>query len=55
MFDNVDRCEAVEGAVGERIREAVKVGQNVGAAGGIPVQPYGSGLFVNPAADVESP
>jgi len=31
----------------------VEVGENVGAAVGIPVEPDGSGLLVNPAADVE--
>ena len=44
---------AVEGAVGERIGEAVQVGEHVGAAGGIAVDADGAGLLVDAAADVE--
>ena len=47
--------QAVEGTVGERIGEAVEIGQDVGAAGGIAVDSDGAGLLVNPAADVEHP
>src|SRR5690348_6075088 len=53
MLDDVNGGEAVEGAVGERIGEAIEVDENVGAAGGIPVDSNGTGLLMNPAADVE--
>src|SRR5579872_6709682 len=53
VFDDVDGCEAVERPVREGIREAVEVCQNIGAAGGIPIDSNGTGLLVNPAANVE--
>src|SRR5262249_8488809 len=54
VLDDMYRSEAIEGAIGERIRKTVEVGQNIGAAGGIPVDSDGTGLLVNPAADVEN-
>jgi len=51
----VDRGQSIKRTIGERIRESVEIGQDVGAAGGIPVQPDRSGLLVNPAADVQDP
>jgi hypothetical protein len=52
MFDHVDSQQAVEGIAGERVWQAVEIAQDVGSAGGIPVDPDGPGLLVNPAADV---
>src|SRR6185437_2079621 len=49
VLDHVDGCKAIEGTIGERIGKAVEVGNHVGAAGGIPVEPNGSWLLVNPA------
>src|SRR3954451_9675832 len=54
MFDDVNRRETVERTIGEGIRKAVEIGEDVGAAVGIPVEPDGSGLLVDPAADVEN-
>src|SRR5206468_1880331 len=53
MLDYVNRRQPIERAVGERVRKAIEVGQNVGEARGIPVEPDRPGLLVNPAADVE--
>src|SRR5215472_1142432 len=53
MFDYVNRGNAVERLVGKGIRKTVEVGQNIGAAGGIAIEPNGAGLLANPAADVE--
>ncbi len=53
VFDHVDGGEAVEGTVGERVGKAVEIDQDVGAAGGIAVDSDGTGLLMNPAADVE--
>ena len=52
VLDHMDRGQPVERTVGERVGKAIEVGQDVGAAVGIPVEPNGSGLLVNPAADV---
>src|SRR5690242_9917060 len=54
VLKNMNRGKAVEGAVGERVRKTIEIHQNVGAAGGIPVDSKGAGLLVNPAADVEN-
>src|ERR1039458_1059937 len=54
VLDYVDGRQPVERAVGERVRKTVQVRQDVGAAGGIPVDTDGAGLLVNAAADVES-
>src|SRR4051794_28576997 len=54
MFNDVDGGEAIEGTVGEGVRKPVELDEHVGAAGGIPVYSNGTGLLVNPAADVES-
>src|SRR5205807_5956651 len=53
MFDDVDRGQPIEGTVREGIGKAIEIGEYVGAAVGIPVQPDAAGLLVNPAADVE--
>src|SRR5689334_12060268 len=53
VFDDVDGGEAVEGAVGERVGEAIEIGEDVGAAGRIAVEADGAGLFMNAAADIE--
>jgi hypothetical protein len=53
MFDRVDGQQAVEGVIPKGVRQAVEIAENVGAAGRIPVDPDGSGLLVNPAADVQ--
>src|SRR5215471_10316179 len=55
VLDHMDRGQPVERAAGERIGKPVKVGQNIGAASGIPVNSNGAGLLAYPAADVESP
>src|ERR1035437_1072700 len=54
VLDHVDGRQPVERAVGERVGEPVQVRQDVGAAGGIPVDTDGARLLVNAAADVES-
>src|SRR5262245_19965171 len=54
VLDHMDRRQPVERTVGEGVRKAVQVRQDIGAARGIPVQPDRSGLFMNPAADVKN-
>ena len=53
VLDDVNGQHAVERVVGERVGEAVEVAQDVGAAGGIAVDPDGAGMLADPAADVE--
>src|ERR1035438_5734006 len=53
QFDRVNGQQPVEGIVSKRVRKAVQIAKDVGAARGIPVDPDGSGLLVNPAADVQ--
>ena len=53
VFDHVDGQQAVEAIVSKRVRKAVQIAKDVGAARGVPVDPDGSGLLVNPAADVQ--
>src|SRR5262245_37062727 len=53
VFDHVDGGDAIERAVAERVREAVEIGEDVGAARGIAVEAESARLLVNPAADVE--
>ena len=53
MLDHVDGGETVERTVGEWVRKTIEIGQNIGAAGGIPVESNRPWLLVNPAADVE--
>src|SRR4051812_1605661 len=53
VLNDMDRRQPVERPVGEGIGKTIEIGQHVGAAGGIPVEPDRSGLLVNPAADVE--
>src|ERR1035441_5724630 len=53
VFDRVNGQQPVEAIVSKRVRKAVQIAKDVGAARGIPVDPDGSGLFVNPAADVQ--
>src|SRR5579883_3243645 len=55
VLDYMDRRQAVERAVGKRVRVPVEVREDVGAAGGIAIDSDGTGLLVNPAADVEYP
>lgn len=54
VFDDVRGVDAVEAAVTERIRKYVEVGQYVGAAIGIAVNPDSSGKFIDAAANVQS-
>src|SRR5277367_6259083 len=53
VLDDVDCLKGVEGAVAERVGEAVKVAQDVGATGRISIDADGACLLVDPAADVE--
>src|SRR5439155_21128291 len=53
MLDHMDRKHAVEAVIAERIRGAVEIAQNVGAAGGIAVDADGARPLVDAAADVQ--
>ena len=53
VLDDVDGGEPVEGAIGERVGEMVEVRQHIGTAGGIAIDSDGTGLLVDPAADIE--
>src|ERR1017187_1170404 len=53
VLDYVNAGQAVEGVGSERVGKAVQIGQHVGVAGGIAVEPDGSSLLMNPAADIE--
>jgi hypothetical protein len=53
VFDDVDGQQAVEGIVSKGVRRAVEIAKDVGAGGGILVDPDGSRLLVNPATDVQ--
>ena len=54
VFNDVDRANLVERAVPKRVREPVQVTKDIGAGGGIPVDPEGTGILVDPAANVEN-
>src|SRR5262245_23300296 len=54
VLDHVDRHDPVEGAVGERIGEAIEIAENVGLAGGIAIDADRAGSLPDPAADVEN-
>jgi hypothetical protein len=53
VFDHVDGQQPVEGVIRKRIGKVVQIAKHVGAAGGIPIDTDGSGLLMNPAADVQ--
>jgi hypothetical protein len=55
MLDHVDGQQPVERIVSKGVWKAVEVAKDVGARGGIPVDPDGSWLLVNSAADVQYP
>ncbi len=53
MLDYVDRTQAVEGAVGERIGEPVEIADDVGRAGRVDVDTNGALVLANAAADIQ--
>jgi len=52
VLDHVDRAQLVERAIRERIGETVEIADHVGFAGEIPVDPDGTGILADTAADV---
>ena len=53
MFDHVDGAQTIETVGFERVREAVQIGQNVGAGVGVIVQSNGAGELVYAATYVK--
>src|SRR5579872_4025577 len=53
MLDDMDGAHARERIVAKRIRKAVEIADDVGAAARIPVDADGAGIFVDAAADVQ--
>jgi hypothetical protein len=53
VLNDMDGPDLPERAVAERVREAVEIGEDIGAAGRIPVDTDGARKLVDAAPDVE--
>ena len=53
VLDHVHSLQRVERRIAERVRDAIEIAQDVGAAGGIAIDTDRALPFVDPAADVE--
>ena len=54
VFDHVDGAYLAEGAVSEREREVIEVGNDVGSNTRVAIQAYSARVFVKTAAAVEN-
>lgn len=54
VFDYVDSLQPVKSTVTKRIRESIKLDQNIRPRGRITVDPDGAGQLIDSAADVEN-